>query len=324
MALSELTHLWVEQPLVPRAAALLPKGAVVFRARLDGADPWAYVGPAQAVVALSQLPYGEKLLAAAPKLRIIARAGIGLDNVDVAAATKRGVAVCNVPDGPTESTAEHAVALMLALAKRLKPSDANMAEGKFGPRSELLGTELRDKTLGLLGLGRIGRRVAEICRLGLGMKVIAHDPVVTPAQAADLGVVLADAETVIASADVLSLHAPLVPATQGMIHAGRIARMKRGAYLINVARGPLVVEEDLLAALDRGHLAGAGLDVFEPEPPAPESRIRRHPKMIVTPHTASVTAEGRARTDVMAVEAVLAFFRGEKPANCVNPEVLKS
>ena len=319
MALAQLTHLWMEQPLVPEARSLVPPHVTLLPAALGEPRPYANAAPAQAAIALSQLRYDADFLAAAPKLRILSRAGIGLDNVDVPAASRRGVAVCNAPDGPTESTAEHAVALMLALAKRLKPGDANVAAGNFGPRSGLLGTELKGRTLGLLGLGRIGRRVAEICGLGLKMNVVASDPAVKPEQAREMGVTLTDQESVIARADVLSLHAPLLPQTRGMMNRERLGRMKKGSYLINVARGALVVEEDLLAAIDAGHLAGAGLDVFEPEPPAKGSRIRNHPSIIVTPHAASVTAEGRARTDVMAVEAVLAFFRGEPAPNLVNP-----
>jgi len=308
---------------MPEAQALIPPHVVMLAALPPPHRPFANIAPAQAIIAGALVQYTDELLSAAPLLRIISRTGIGLDNVDVPAATRRGVLVCHAPDGPTESTAEHAVAMMLALAKRLKEGDAMMAAGKFGPRSLLLGTEVRDKTVGILGLGRIGRRVAEICRLGLKMKVIAYDPAVTPEQAEELGVTLMDQESVMAGADFLSLHVPLLPATQQLINREHLARMKPGAYLINVARGGVVVEADLLEALESGHLAGAGLDVFDPEPPPEDAPLRRHPQVIVTPHIASSTLEGRRRLDRMAVEAVLDFFRGEKPQSVVNPEVLK-
>lgn len=322
MALTDLTHIWLEVPLLPVAAELLDDGVVLLAPAAPPEPPHANVAPAQAIIASSAITYDAALLDAAPRLRIIARGGIGLDNVDVEAATQRGIAVCNTPDGPTESTAEHTVAMMLALAKRIKQGNVNLAAGQFGPRTGLLGSEVQGKTLGLIGLGRIGRRVAEICRLGLQMRVLAYDPFVSAERAGELGVGLADLDTVIAEADVLSLHLPLTPDTRHLIDRERIALMKDGAYLLNLARGPLVDEAALLDALEAGKLAGAGLDAFETEPLPADSPWRDHPDVIATPHTASVTAEGRARTDVMAVQEVLAFFNGQRPANVVNPEVL--
>lgn len=312
MSLSELTHLWIEQTLVPEAMRAVPDHTQV----ICGGS----AASAQAVVAISQVRYDDAFFSNAPKLRFLSRAGIGLDNVDIPAATRRKILVCNAPDGPTESTAEHAVALMLALAKRLKPANTAMAEGRFGPREPLMGMELRGKVLGLIGLGRIGRRVAEICSKGLGMEVLGSDPGVASGQAAAMGVTMATVEEIFRRADVLSLHAPLTADTRGLVSRNRLGTMKTGSLLINVSRGGLVVEADLLAALDSGMLAGAGLDVFDPEPPLKDSPLRHHPNVIATPHVASVTVEGRRRTDVMAVEQVLAYFRGEKPANLVNPE----
>lgn len=319
MSRSSFTHLWLEAPLSDAVLARLPAGVQVIRA-LPLPPIYANAAPAQAMVASSLLRYDAAVMDACPHLRLIARTGIGVDNVDVDAATARGVLVVNTPDGPTESTAEHTVAMLLALAKRLKPGMDNLVAGHWGPRTGvLLGDEVQGKTLGLVGFGRIGRRVAEICRLAFQMRVLACDPYLNEAVAAELGVTLAPLDAVIRQADFLSLHAPATPETIGLMNAERIGAMKPGAYLLNLARGSLVVEAALLAALERGHLAGAGLDVFATEPPALENRLRTHPAVIATPHAASVTREGRRRMEEMAMERLLAFFRGERPADMVNP-----
>ncbi len=319
MTTPTLTHLWLEAPLFAETLALLPAGVTLL---LPAPSPPVYsnAAQAQAIIASSLLRYDAALMDACPNLRLIARTGIGVDNIDLDAATGRGIVVTNTPDGPTESTAEHTVAMLLALAKRLKPGNDNLAAGKWGPRSgALVGDEVQGKTLGLVGLGRIGRRVAAICRLGLEMRVVAYDPFLSDKQAAAMGVTLLPLDAVIAHADFLSLHAPATPETIKLINRERIATMKRGAYLLNLARGTLVDEAALLAALDDGHLAGAGLDVFDPEPPAADNRLRHHPAVLATPHSASVTCEGRRRMERMAVERLLAFFLGERPADIVNP-----
>ena len=316
-----LTHLWLEAPLADDVLARLPAGVQVLRA---AAQPPIYsnAAPAQAIIASSLLRYDAALMDACPNLRLIARTGIGVDNVDLDAATARRIVVTNTPDGPTESTAEHTVAMLLALAKRLKQGGDNLAAGKWGPRTGVLvGVEVQGRTLGLVGLGRIGRRVAEMCRLAFQMRVLAYDPYLSEAAAFSLGVTLAPLEEVIRQADFLSLHAPATPETAGLMNAERLAWMKPGSYLLNMARGALVDETALLAALDRGHLAGAGLDVFAVEPPAAENRLRTHPAVIATPHSASVTQEGRRRMEEMAMDRLLAFFRGERPADIVNPTV---
>ena len=313
------THIWLEAPLSDDVLARLPAGVQVIRA---AAQPPIYgnAAPAQAIIASSLLRYDAALMDACPNLRLIARTGIGVDNVDLDAATARGIVVTNTPDGPTESTAEHTVAMLLALAKRLKQGGDNLAAGKWGPRvGALVGVEVQGKTLGLVGLGRIGRRVAEICRLAFQMRVIAYDPYLSDDAAQTLGVTLAPLVDVIRQADFLSLHAPATSETNGLMNAERLAWMKPGSYLLNMARGALVDEAALLDALDRGHLAGAGLDVFAVEPPSVDNPLRTHPAVISTPHSASVTQEGRRRMEEMAMDRLLAFFRGECPADIVNP-----
>jgi D-3-phosphoglycerate dehydrogenase len=322
MSLTDLTHIWVEAPFLSDALTGLPAHVTVLHPATAPAEPLANAAPVQAILASSMLQYNGRLMDRLPHLRLIARTGIGYDNVVVEDATARGIVVTNTPDGPTESTAEHTVAMLLALAKRLKQGDANMAQGKWGPRGgALVGTEVTGKTLGLVGLGRIGRRVAQICHLGLNMHVLAYDPYVTPAQAAEIGVTLADLDTVIAEADFLSLHAPLTKETHHLMNRGRFAMMKDGASLLNIARGGLVDADALLAALESGKIAAAGLDVFEPEPLPADSPLRNHPMILATPHSAGVTIEGRERIESMAVERVLQFFRGERPQDVVNREL---
>lgn len=318
----ELTHIWVEAPFLSAALDQFPPEVTILFPDPAEANPLANAQPAQAILASSMVQYDGKLMDGLPNLRMIARTGIGYDNVNVEDATARGIVVTNTPDGPTESTAEHTVAMLLALAKRLKQGNENLAAGKWGPRvAPLIGTEVRGKTLGLVGLGRIGRRVAQICRLGLEMNVIGYDPNITREQAAELCIAWAELDTVFAEADFLSVHVPATPQTYHLVGREGISRMKPGAYVLNMARGPLVDSEALLEAIDSGKLAGAGLDVFEPEPPAVDSRLRNHPLILATPHTAGLTNEGRARIEFMAVARVLAFFRGERPADVVNPSL---
>lgn len=319
MNIPSLTHLWLEAPLSDEVLARLPAGVTVIRAARHP-PVYSNASPAQAIIASSQVRYDAALMDACPNLKLIARTGIGVDNIDLDAATAHGIVVTNTPDGPTESTAEHTVAMLLALAKRLKQGADNLAAGKWGPRTgALLGVEVQGKTLGLIGLGRIGRRVAEICRLAFQMRVFAYDPYLGDETALSLGVTLTSLEDVIRQADFLSLHVPATPETAGLMNAERLGWMKPGSYLLNLARGALVDESALLDALDQGRIAGAGLDVFSVEPPAVDNRLRTHPAVIATPHSASVTQEGRRRMEEMAMDRLLDFFRGQRPADIVNP-----
>lgn len=321
MNISELTHVWSEATQLSDALSAFP--ASITQLVADPADPIGSARPAQAILASSALQYDDAAFEQLPNLRIIVRTGIGIDNVDADAATRHRVVFCNTPDGPTESTAEHTVALMLAVAKQVKPGMEQLAAGDFAPRAVPLGTELMGKTLGLVGLGRIGGRVAHICGRGLNMRVIAFDPYISSERAAEIGVELADLDTVISSADFLSLHAPSTPETRHLINAGRLDQMKNNAILLNLARGPLVDSDALLDALDNGRIGGAGLDVFDPEPPPPSSRLRTHPRVIATPHSSGTTIEGRARIESMAVTAVLDFFNDRQPKDICNPDVLE-
>lgn len=255
-----------------------------------------------------------------PSLKVVARPGIGVDNIDIPAATERGILVINTPEGPTESTAEHAVALLLALSKRVVLGDRQL-RGEDIARSELLGTEGRGRTLGVVGFGRIGRRVAEICALGLKMRVLAYDPYADPGLAAALGVELvSDLDELLRQADFVTLHPALTPETYHLIGERELRLMKRGAYLINVSRGAVVDEAALIRVLEEGHLAGAALDVFDPEPPSPDNPLLRMRRVVATPHIGSFTDLGLARMGEGVVDQLLQIFRGERPTHLLNPE----
>lgn len=252
-------------------------------------------------------------LAQFPNLRVVARMGIGYDNVDITAARKAGVVVCNAPDAPTVSTAEHTVALMLAVTKNLRGLSMRADEGRRGlalPTS----LELDGATLGLVGLGRIGARVA-VAAQALGMTVIANDPPLASSPVA--GVELVDLDQIWERSDVISLHAPAIAETHHLIGDQTLPAMKHGVYLVNCARGSLVDQEALVAALDSGRVAAAGLDVTEPEPlPAGHPLLDRE-DVIVTPHVASSTRAGRRRLFEHAFDNALAALRGD-PASVVT------
>ncbi|HEY63935.1 MAG TPA: hydroxyacid dehydrogenase [Caldilineae bacterium] len=309
-------RVWVERGLDPEASTRLTAVAdVIFEADMDSL-------PGCHAVIISSRPAANAAFMdlAGPTLRVIARAGIGVDNVDIPAATERGILVVNTPDAPTESTAEHAVALLLALAKRVTAGD-RILRGADIPRSRLFGTEARGRVLGVVGFGRIGRRVAEICALGLKMRVIAYDPYVDRERAAALGVEMVDdLDTLLERADFITLHVALTPETRHLIGERELRRMKPGAYLINVSRGPVVDEAALIRVLEEGHLAGAALDVFDPEPPAPDNPLLHMDNVVVTPHTGSFTDLGVKAMSQGAVDQVIQVFRGERPPFLLNPE----
>ena len=264
---------------------------------------------------------GEFMDRVGPQLKLLARPGIGVDGIDLAAATERGILVTNTPDGPTESTAEHAVALLLAVAKRVVVGDMQL-RGADIPRSQLVGTEVRDRTLGVVGYGRIGRRVAEIGALGLKMRVLAYDPFLVGTAPTLTGVeMIADLDTLLAQADFVTLHIPLTPQTHPLLGERELRLMKPGSYLINASRGPVVNEAALIRLLAEGHLAGAGLDVFDPEPPEPDNPLLRMANVVVTPHIASYTDRGLAAMMNGAIDQILQVLRGERPPFLVNPEV---
>jgi D-3-phosphoglycerate dehydrogenase len=243
------------------------------------------------LIVRSETKVSAAVMDAAGRLRAVGRAGVGVDNIDVAGATARGIVVMNAPDGNTITTAEHTIALLVALARRVPQASASLKAGRW-ERKRFVGTELQGKTLGIVGLGRIGRVVAQRAR-GFGMNIIAYDPFVAPEQARDLELETASLEDVFARADFLTVHTPLTPETRGIIGAKAFARMKQGVRIINCARGGLVDEGALLAAINDGTVAGAALDVFEEEPPPPDHPLLQLDEVIATPHLGASTTEAQ-------------------------------
>ena len=303
--MAELPRIYFDRPLPD-----------LYRDLLDGrAEP---VGPevsdlatADAVLAGAVVPWNAEAVREAPRVRVVSRIGIGYDNVDVAGLAGVGVVTCNTPDGPSVSTAEHALALLFAITKELAAHAVTARAGVTG--GPALGLELDGRTLGLVGYGRIAKRVGAV-GAALGMHVLAFDPFVDAASGASM----VPLERVFRESDVISLHAPATPDTLRLVNAASLATMKRGVYLVNTARGPLVDHDALVAALDSGHVAGAGLDVTEPEPLPAGHPLLSHPRAIVTPHIASSTAVGRRRLYAMALDNALNVLAG-RPASVVAP-----
>lgn len=270
---------------------------------------------AEALVVRSATKVTAPLIAAASRLRVIARAGTGVDNVDVSAASARGIVVMNAPGANSVSVAELAVGLILALARHVSAADAAMKQGKW-EKKKFLGEEVRDKTLGLAGLGRIGQEVARRAA-GFGMRIIAHDPFISEQVAADLGVELVSLDDLFARSDYVSLHMPSNEKTRYIVNAERLARAKRGIRIVNTARGDLIDEKALADAIEAGTVAGAALDVFETEPP-PDHRLQKLPQVVATPHIAASTREGQELVGVETAAALRDFLRDGIIRNAVN------
>jgi D-3-phosphoglycerate dehydrogenase / 2-oxoglutarate reductase len=257
-----------------------------------------------------------ELIARATSLRAIGRAGVGVDNVDVPAATKRGIVVANAPQSNVVTAAEHTLALLLALARNIPQAHASLVAGRWD-RSKYSGIELMDKTLGILGFGRIGQLVAQRAQ-GFGMRVVAFDPYVGAERYKELGVEQAESsDDVYAVADFITVHLPKTPETEGWLDAAAFAKMKDGVRVLNVARGPLIVDEDLQAALDSGKVAGAALDVFRSEP-ITDHPLLAYPQVIMTPHLGASTAEATDRAGFQAAEQVVAALTGGSVTTAVN------
>jgi D-3-phosphoglycerate dehydrogenase / 2-oxoglutarate reductase len=274
------------------------------------------IGSYHGILIRSATKLDAELIERADALKVIGRAGVGVDNVDVAAATKRGIVVANAPEANTVAAAEHTVALMLALARNIPQAHASLTSGRW-ERSKFAGTEVEGKTLGVLGFGRIGQLVATRAR-AFGMRVIAFDPFVSTERFRELGVEKAgSAADVLAAGDFITLHLPKTPETQGFINRETLAQCKDGVRIVNVARGPLVVDEDLKAALDSGKVAGAALDVFAQEP-ITDHPLFGYPNVVVTPHLGASTAEAQDRAGVQTAEQVVNALTGGVVSTAVN------
>lgn len=266
--------------------------------------------------------FNRELMEKAPNLKVISRHGIGTELIDLAAATERGVMVVNTPSAATISVAEHVVMMVLMLSKRINAAQNLMRSGRYGDKDKYNPDDVEGKTIGFIGLGRIGSSAAERC-VGLDMRAIAYDPYIPAEVAAGCGVELRDSiEEVLSESDFVSLHTPLTPTTRHMIGKDRLAMMKPTAYLINCSRGDVVDEAALIEALRGGVIAGAGLDVFEQEPPASDNPLLTMENVVLTPHSSSLTLNGKIKMATTAVEQLLKVLRGEQPDFLVNRDIL--
>src|SRR5919199_1002994 len=301
-----------------------PKAAEIFRAHgvevdekpgLTKDELKAIIGGYDGLAIRSATKVTPDVLEAATSLKVIGRAGIGVDNVDIPAATARGIVVMNTPFGNSITTAEHAIAMMFALARELPSADASTQAGKW-EKNRFMGVELTSKTLGLIGAGNIGSIVADRAR-GLRMKVIAYDPFLTPEGAVDLGVEKVSLDDLLARADFITLHTPLTDQTRNILSRENLAKTRKGVRIVNCARGGLIDEAALKEGLDSGHIAGAALDVFESEP-AKDSPLFGTPNFISTPHLGASTSEAQVNVAIQVAEQMADFLVSGGVTNAIN------
>jgi len=278
------------------------------------------VADVEGIILRTNIKVTREIIEAAPCLKIISRTGAGVDNVDVAAATEKGILVCDTPGVNSNSVAEQTLAILLGLAKQLKIMNKAMCEGNWKIRNDSKTVDVEGKTLGLIGIGRIGSLVAYKCRQAFNMKVIAYDPYVKQAEGIEL---CPNLDQVFKEADFISIHVPYMEQTHHLVNAKLLNLMKPDAYLINTSRGPLVDEKALIEALEKGSIAGAGLDVFEKEPPSPDNPLLRFNNVIVTPHSSALSRECIMKVHITAAQAVVDFFNGKKPHSVFNEEGLR-
>lgn len=311
-------------PKVLISDKLSPSAVAVFKGRgidvdintgLDKDELLRIIGDYDGLAVRSATKVTEKILKGAGNLKVIGRAGIGVDNIDVNAATAQGVIVMNTPYGNSITTAEHAIALMFALARQLPAADASTRASKW-EKSRFLGVELTGKTLGIIGCGNIGSIVADRAK-GLKMKVIAYDPYLSKERALDLGVEKVELDALFGRADFITLHVPITDRTRNIIDSKAMAKMKKGAYIINCARGGLIVEKDLAAALKSGHVAGAALDVFEEEP-AENNPLFVLDNVVATPHLGAATQEAQENVAVQVAEQMSDYLLSGSVSNAIN------
>ncbi|HEU4921392.1 MAG TPA: phosphoglycerate dehydrogenase [Candidatus Limnocylindrales bacterium] len=306
----------VAEPIAKEGIAILRANHEVDeRLGLSRDELCAILSEYDALVVRSQVKVDAAVIAAGPRLVVIGRAGVGVDNVDLDAATRAGITVVNAPTGNTIAAAEHTLALLYGVARRIAPADASLRRGEW-KRTQFTGLELRGRTLGIVGLGKIGQAIAARA-IAMEMTVVAADPFVTPEQAAHHGVEMVGFDELLARSDVVSVHVPLSRATRHLISTQQLARMKPGAILLNVARGGVVDEAAVAAALETGALAGAGVDVFETEPPT-GSPLLDAPNTLLTPHLGASTAEAQVAVAEEVADQVLDVLAGRSARYAVN------
>ncbi|MFO0760096.1 MAG: phosphoglycerate dehydrogenase [Byssovorax sp.] len=309
----------VSDALSEQGLAILRAGqglTVDYQPGLNEAALAAAIAGADALVIRSGSKVTAKVLDCADRLRVIGRAGIGVDNVDVEAASKRGIVVMNTPTGNAVTTAEHAIALLMSLARMIPQASQSMKAGKW-EKKKFEGRELAGKTLGVIGLGNIGRIVADRAR-GLKMQVIGFDPVLTAERAAALGIELVSIETIWARADAVTVHTPLNNATRGLVNMATLPKLRKGVLLVNAARGGIYDLDALLEGLASGQIGGVALDVFEEEPPPKDLPILQHERVIVTPHLGASTKEAQDRVALEIAEQVVEYLATGATKNAVN------
>ena len=309
----------ISDSLSPQGLEILERARGIEVDYAPGLPPQALlerIADADALVIRSGTKVTADVIARAERLRVIGRAGIGVDNVDVPAATARGIAVMNTPEGNNVTTAEHAIALLVSLARHVPQATASMKAGQW-EKNKFTGLELYNRTLGLVGCGNIGRIVAQRAQ-GLGMRVIAHDPYMPAEMAAKLDVELVSLDELLARADAISLHVPKTKDTTGMIGREALAKVKPGVLLVNAARGGIVDEAALLEALESGRVGGAALDVFAEEPPPKDHPLVNHPRVICTPHLGAATEQAQLNVAVAVAEQVRDFLLQGIVRNAVN------
>lgn len=321
-----MSRVLVSDPIAAEGVRKLEEGAeVVVRTGMKPSELIEIIPDFEALVVRSETRVTAEVLQAARHLRIVARAGVGVDNIDVASATERGILVVNSPEGNTIAAAEHTLALLLALSRNIPAAHASLSRGEWA-RSRFVGVEVYGKTLGIIGLGKIGREVARRAR-GFEMQVLAVDPFLSPDQAERLGIQLSEMDDLLSRSDYISVHVPLTKETRGLLNRERFATMKPGVRIINCARGGIVDEADLAAALHEGVVAGAAIDVFEQEPINPDSPLLRAPNVVLTPHLGASTREAQIGVALDVAEQVLDVLNNRTARSAVNlpfvkPEVM--
>src|SRR2546421_1312732 len=307
-------------PISPRGIALLqqrPEFKVsLLEKRPSETELLPRVTEVAAMIVRSETKVTKTIIEAAPKLRVIGRAGVGVDNVDVEAATQRGIVVMNTPGGNTISTAELTFSMLMALARKIPQAHSSMKAGEWN-RKEFQGVELNNKTLGILGMGRIGSEVARRA-IVFGMRVLAYDPYLSLSRAKALQVELVELDEIYARSDFITVHMPLSDETHRMINAVAFSKMKKGVRVINCARGGIIDEKDLYDAIKSGQVAGAALDVYEVEPPPPGFPLRELPEVIMTPHLGASTEEAQENVGIEVAEAIIDYLLHGAVRNAVN------
>ena len=315
----------IPEKVSPDGLALLGSSFEIHQPKnLSAQDLLGIIPDYDALIIRSETKVTVEVLAAAKRLKVVARAGVGVDNINVEAATQHGVIVVNSPSGNIVAAAEHTIALLMSVARNVPGGDRSLRSGGW-ERSKFVGTEVGGKTLGIIGLGKVGLKVARM-GIGLGMKVVALDPYASPKIAAAASVELVnDLQSLLPVADFLTIHTPLIASTLDLVSGPELAQMKKTAKVLNVARGGVYNEAALLDALDAGTIAGAGLDVFTSEPPAPGSTAEalcRHPKVVATPHLGASTVEAQENVSIDVCNQVLAILSGGVPTSAVNAPLI--